>query len=115
MDMFAAKLPSFSLNGQQEVKTATGGFLSLVLYVLVFLFAIMKIQHLFSKKNPAITTFTDPNAFGQEEKFNTGIDGFQLAVAVEHYSEGVRVDPRYLQFVARLFVQNGEMSESTNF
>ena len=66
----------------------------------------MKIQHLFLRKNPAITTFTDPNAFGPEQTFSTGVDGFQIAIAADHFTQGVRKDPRYLQFIARLYFDN---------
>ena len=94
--MFATRLPSFNINGKEEIRTSLGGLLSLVIYTMTFLYSLMKIQHLFLRKNPAITTFTDPNAFGPEERFSTGIDGFQIAIAADHFSEGVRKDPRYL-------------------
>ena len=102
--MFATRLPSFNINGKEEIRTSLGGLLSLVIYTMTFLYSLMKIQHLFLRKNPAITTFTDPNAFGPEERFSTGIDGFQIAIAADHFSEGVRKDPRYLQFIARLYL-----------
>ena len=59
MDIFATRLPSFNMNGEEEVRTAAGGILSLAIYTLTFVFSLMKIQDLFLRKNPDITIFTD--------------------------------------------------------
>ena len=34
------------------------------------------------RKNPIITTFVDGNAFSNEDRFDTGKEGFQIAVAL---------------------------------
>ena len=108
VDMFAAKLPMFNIEGKQAVSTSIGGLLSLIILSVTFMFAIMKIQDLLMRKNPNITTFVDPNAFTQADTFNTGEEGFQIAVALNNYGKDAVEQARYIKFVARKMIQNGD-------
>ena len=76
LDMFAARLPSFNMKGKEAVSTSIGGILSIIIYMMTFVFSLVKIQDLFLRKNPIILSNTDLNAFGNEKKFSTGTDGF---------------------------------------
>jgi len=52
--MFGAPIPSFNIRGKTTVKSFTGGSVSLAIIFIVFLFAALKLTHLFSKHNPSI-------------------------------------------------------------
>ena len=57
----------------------------MLIFTVTLLFALSKLQKLFLKSHPIIHEFVDKNAFGPEEKVNTGSDGFQIAVAMNNY------------------------------
>ena len=72
------------------------------------MFAVLKIQHLLIRKNPAITEFTDTSAIKNEDTFEISEnEGFQVAVGLKNYKKGMRNDPRYVQWVARSYKQTG--------
>ena len=52
MDIFGAPLPTFNLAGQTIVKTATGGVISFIVFVVFFVYGTLKLTHLINKYNP---------------------------------------------------------------
>ena len=54
IDLFGAAIPQFNLQGKDEVRTATGGFFSLLVIITSLMFAILKLEHLLSRKSPNI-------------------------------------------------------------
>ena len=52
MDIFGAPLPTFNLAGKTIVKTATGGIISFIVFVVFFVYGTLKLTHLINKYNP---------------------------------------------------------------
>ena len=50
--MFGRRVPTFNLEGDDEVKTRVGGFVSLLLIYTTLLYALLKVRHLLEYKNP---------------------------------------------------------------
>ena len=57
-DLFGERVPSFNLGGESEIKTAIGGFVSLLVSSVTIIFASLKWQHLLEYKSPSITTYS---------------------------------------------------------
>ena len=68
--------------------------------IVTFIFAMIKLQHLFDKKNPAIVSFKQEIEVGQENSFEI-TDDFMLAFGLDTYNSGIRNDERYVKWVAR--------------
>lgn len=84
------------------MKSHIGGFCSLIVSLITFMFAALKIQHLLLKKNPTINTYEIQDAFdGVNDKLQLSESDFMLAVGFDSWIEqGGRNDPRYIQWVA---------------
>ena len=63
LDMFGTPLPSFNIQGEDQVRTHCGGCVSLLIMYVTFLFATLKLQHLLSKHNPSVNDFVDTDAY----------------------------------------------------
>ena len=56
LDIFGMQLPSFSLGGRTEVRSKPGAVLTIIILSLTLVFGLVKLQHLFEKKNAQINT-----------------------------------------------------------
>ena len=54
--MFGARIPSFHLRGKSNMKTNMGATASISILLITLLFALIKFEHLVSKRNPSILT-----------------------------------------------------------
>lgn len=68
-DMFAIHIPNFTLAGQTKFQTYAGGVVSMVLSIVVFTFALLKLEHMISRKNPNVNAFVDKNQVLTEDVF----------------------------------------------
>ena len=57
MDAFGQPLPNFNIKGSDKVNTIAGGFFSLILFGVVFMYSILKFSHLMTKHNPAVSSY----------------------------------------------------------
>ena len=78
------------------------------------IFALLKLEHPFYKKNPSITSNT--SSLGNDASFNKGADGFMMALAVENFDTSEpRSDTNYVRwivhFVERIDGVYNEMRE----
>ena len=55
MDIFGVDYPTFNVKGETQVMTVTGGLLSLVVGIVFFIYATLKLSHLLDKYNPNIS------------------------------------------------------------
>ena len=82
MDAFGGKLPTFNIKGSDRVGTIAGGVLSIVLYMTVFNYAVIKFSHLATKHNPNISSYII-----EDGMTNVALDlnerNFRLAFTVE--------------------------------
>ena len=83
MDMFGEPLPGFNIEGRREVRTYLGGFVSFVIIYILFMFSVLKLQHLLSKHNPVVNSFVERDAFDDSDIWNGEEEqDFMMAFAV---------------------------------
>ena len=51
-DVFGKSLPTFILKGRKEMKTFLGGFVSILVFLVILMYATLKFTHLALKHNP---------------------------------------------------------------
>ena len=57
MDAFGKELPKLSIKGGEKVNSILGGVFSVVLYMILLMYAIFKFGHLSTKDNPNVSAF----------------------------------------------------------
>ena len=67
MDMFSEPLHTFNIKGQSDVRTHSGGCLSMLIIITAIAFALVKLDHLLARHNPTVNIFTQENAFDETE------------------------------------------------
>ena len=77
LDFFGEVVPGFVLRGKSKVTSSTGSVASIVMIILTFLFALLKLKHLVSKSNPFIGTNTE--AVSEGATFSSGSENFMIA------------------------------------
>jgi len=101
MDMFGAPLPTFNVRGEESVRTYTGGFVSIIIIYVAFLFASLKLQHLMSKHNPSVNIFKEEDAFDADDVWSGDEQDFFMAFAVADFVTGeLKNDPRFVKYNA---------------
>ena len=55
-DIFGRPVQSFNLGGRQVLKTWMGSIASAIIFSVVLLYSLLKLQYLMERKNPLITT-----------------------------------------------------------
>ena len=104
LDAFGEKLPTFNIKGSDRVNTIAGGVLSIVLYMTVFMYSMIKLGHLVTKHNPNISTFyKDNEMYGISLNLNER--KFRFAFTVESYRQPKeqKNDPRYVKYLVRYY------------
>ena len=99
LDLFAAPLPQFNIRGEQEVKTYFGGLISLMIMIVTAIFAMIKLQHLLSHKNPSISVFNEEIEASEENSYQIS-DEFMLAFGLDS-AFGLKNDERIVKWVVR--------------
>ena len=64
LDYFGDPIPSFNLRGETEVKTSIGACLSIIVSICTLAFSLIKLEHLVTRKNPALVMNEVPNEQG---------------------------------------------------
>ena len=96
MDLFSEPVPTFNIAGKTSVQTRLGIFCSLLIFILTFAFSLLKLQHLIERKNPDLTTNTEPLEGG--EKFFLESDEFMMAVSlIDAKFTPLQYDPNYFK------------------
>ena len=100
LDSYAQPLPTFNIGGASEVRTHCGGCISLIILLVVFLFATLKMQHLLSNHNPQVNTFLERDAFDESHIWKAEQDDdFMVAFTVTHFIDGtVKDDPNFVKW-----------------
>ena len=97
IDIFGKQVPSFSLGGRTEIRTKPGAIMTIMILSLTLLFGLMKLQHLFLRKNPLINTNSEPLA--DDAVFETNSSDLMIAVTAENYFTGAGLsNPRYVRY-----------------
>ena len=97
--MFGSPIAGFNVRGRKEIKTNAGAFVSMLITIIVLLFASIKLIELNEKKNPSITSYERPNPTDYETPINLNEIGFRVAFAwYDVWPENKpRDDPAYVK------------------
>ena len=110
IDNFGEAVPSFNIGGRAEIKTISGGIVTLIIFLVTFSFGVMKMQHLLEKKNPVINTNEEPLEDGTI--YATNGDEFMMAFAAERYDDARGLsDQKYIKWVAAYWVKTDNVWE----
>ena len=73
----------------------------MMLIYTTFLFALLKFKHMYEFKSPTINQFTQTlDEESAEAFYDTSKDSFMIAVGIDHFIDGIKDDPRFVQWVA---------------
>ena len=95
--------PMFNIRGKGAQGTLLGSCVSLSILVLIFFYAMVKLNVLFSKVNPNITEVKEDWAI-QDEELNPVDNGLRFAWHAESFHSKYTIDdPRYVKMLVRLY------------
>ena len=98
VDIFQQDLPGFNLKGKKTVSSVFGGLFSVILIIVMLLYAGIKLQMLLSRANPNVSTFKEEFVLSSEDRLNLKDAGMRFAWTFEGYSDKeLKNDPRYVK------------------
>ena len=62
VDLFGRTMPSFSLRGEDTIKTSAGGFMTLILFSIIIIFSYDKSLKVLQRTNPVVNKITQADA-----------------------------------------------------
>ena len=102
-DSLGRDVPAINLNGRPEVNTCFGGFMTVVIITVTFLYASMKLVELIQNTNPTISDITVPEYFSNTDYVSTDEMNFKMAFTMFNTDPGrdfeTVYDPRYVKLV----------------
>ena len=82
-DSFGKEVPSFNLEGDTQVRTLPGGFVTLTILTVTLAYAITKFADLSQGRNPNITESFVSDYYSSKDEFNLATDtNFRLALGM---------------------------------
>ena len=75
--------------------------MSLIITTLTLAFSVLKFENLMTRKNATINTNLSP--LDLDERYELAKSDFMMAFALESWGEGIRHDPRYIQWTAQIW------------
>ena len=104
MDAFGQKLPTFNIKGSDRVDTIVGGFFSIILYMVIFMYSTLKLSHLISKHGPNISSYEKEDAMANVAlNLNKRNSRFAFTIESYHSPYNQKSDPRYVKYLFRLY------------
>ena len=69
-DMLAKPIPTFNVKGEETIKTNLGAFMSMVIAITVMYYSALKFVQLYTRHNPAISTYPIDRVYDIENPTN---------------------------------------------
>ena len=69
-DLFGEPVPSFNVKGEDTVKTKVGAFVSMMIFVTVVYYGLLKSIQLEARGNPSIATYPIETVFDKDNPIN---------------------------------------------
>jgi hypothetical protein len=66
LDLFAADVPQLNFEGRHKVFTSVGIFMSLLVYMAVFVYAFVKFRDLYQKNDPIVNNDIEYGKFSDQ-------------------------------------------------
>ena len=83
MDSFGKEVPSFNLRGQEKVNTIVGGSVSILVLIIIFLYANLKLTQLITGANPVISEQLVEDYYSPKDVFDLNENNIRFAFTVE--------------------------------
>ena len=99
MDQFAHESPRFRVGGREKFPTTLGGVVTVFMFSILSIYSLIKLEHLLSRSNPNISSFTEPQALPADYRVMLKEKNFQFAWAFEshHGDRELKDDPRFVK------------------
>ena len=104
LDIFGKDLPTFILKGKSKVQTRLGGVISILIGILILMYASLKLTHLLDKHNPVMSSFYKENYFESGEGIDLQERNVKIAFTIEDTfgTKKQKSDPRYVKWLVRI-------------
>ena len=104
MDAYGKSLPTFNIKGKDRVNTILGGFLSIILYMIIFMYSMFKFTHMVTHENPNITGYDIEDGLSETE-VNLNEHNFRMAFTIESFQYPLQQknDPKYVKYIVRMY------------
>ena len=98
--MFGQPIVGFNMKAKTQIQTNPGAFMTILIAIVVLLYATIKFIHLNDKHNPSITEYQEAVVTDSERPINLNAIGFRAAFAFEGYSdEKLKDSPEFVRNV----------------
>ena len=103
-DSFGEAVPGFNVKGQDMVTTRVGGVVTVIIGVLVLIYASLKFTHLTTRYNPQMSSYfsdlKDDEVLDLAEETD-----FMIAFSIEdfHKPRQLKNDPKYVKWIFRTY------------
>ena len=115
LDIFSEAIPTFILQGKKKVQTRVGGVATILLVIIVFMYAALKFSYLITRHKPEMFTYFKDNTYSlNNEQLNLGARNFRIAVTIEDYFPPIaqKNDLRFVKWMFRMVIKrNGVWTE----
>ena len=102
LDIFGTPVPSFNIDGETSVKTWSGACTSIIIFMLTCAFGLIKLQDMFERKNPMMTTNTE--RLEADESVSINLADLMMAFSFQRSTGGeYKYGQRYVKFIAEAY------------
>ena len=102
LDMFGQSIPGFKIMGEEQIRTNSGAFLSMLLLGIVAIYGTIKFIHLQQRNNPNITSYLQETDWTEANPIDLYDIDFRMAFAFEGYRyKKLKNDPRFVKWIIR--------------
>ena len=105
LDIFSENLPTFILKGKEKVQTRVGGVATILIGLVILMYAGLTFSHLITRHKPEMFTYYKDNVYSlNSEKINLSARNFKIALTVEDYfpPKAMKNDLRYVKWIFRI-------------
>ena len=87
------------------MKSRLGGFLTLLMYLVILMYALIKFQIFISRQNPNMSVYYQTNQEARDHVMNLNKRNFRIAVSIEDYYgiKKLKDDPKYVKWIFRIY------------
>lgn len=106
-------MPAFNYKGEETIKTTLGAAISMLIFVVVLAYSMLKMTLLLERSDPIIAKYTQDAFFSVDDPLDFRSMNNKIAFAFQSYmSKEFKDDPRYVKWFVRLYGRrNGEPFE----
>ena len=84
-DTFSVQVPAFNMEGENVIGTLTGFILTVFFFLVILSYGVFKFIHLYTKKNPLITTILLSDEWSLEDAIDLHEENAVFAFAIQDF------------------------------